>query len=231
MERRTIRFGSILLILISWIAVTGTFISSQVSSADEEGQKGCKSCHSKLSETLPKDHPRVEQEEVQSCLTCHAAKGEAASWGWIVHFGHYSAKGFEGDCWSCHLIDKAGKFEAYDSRMARLGLTTSKEEVGGMASYYKSWGSSGHLDHKHGLKKLSCGACHDAPFPSKRVPTERCIGCHGNYDQLAQKSSIHASGFWTHFSEKEIGCNACHKAHQDSVFLCNQCHTFDQKMP
>jgi hypothetical protein len=49
--------------------------------------------------------------------------------------------------------------------------------------------------------------------------------------QLGQKSSIHASALFAYFSEKEVGCNACHKAHQESVLLCNQCDTFDQKVP
>jgi len=227
---RTNRIGSVLSILIVWITV-GSFISSQVSLADEEGNAGCKSCHSKLSETLPKGHPSVEREEVKSCLTCHAGKGEAAPWEWIVHFRHYSEEAFSGDCWSCHLIDKAGDFTAYDSYSEKVAVKVSREDVGRMAFYYNSWGTSGYLDHRHGLKKLDCNACHGGPFPKEGASAGRCASCHGGYDQLGQKSSIHASALFAHFSEKEVGCNACHKAHQESVLLCNQCHTFDQKVP
>ena len=230
MGERMIRIGSVLLISIAWITI-GSFVSSQVSLADEEGKRGCKTCHSKLSETLPKGHPSVEQEEVKSCLTCHVTKGEAAPWEWIVHFWHYSEEAFSGDCWSCHLIDKAGDFTAYDSNSEKVTVKASREDMGRMAFYYNSWGTSGYLDHRHGLKKLDCNDCHGGPFPKGGAPTERCVSCHGGYDQLGQKSSMHSSGLYAHFSDKEVGCNACHKAHQESALVCNQCHTFDQKVP
>jgi len=223
--------GLVLLTLILLATVTGSFVFDPVSSATEEGQKGCKSCHSKLLETLPQGHPHVEAEEVKSCLACHTAKGEAAPWKWIVHFGHYSVEGFSGDCWSCHLIDQTGDFKAYDSHLEKAALRVNKEDVGRMAFYYNSWGTSRYLDHKHALKKLDCNDCHGGPFPKEGAPTERCVSCHGSYDQLGQKSSMHSSGLYAHFSDKEVGCNACHKAHRESALVCNKCHTFDQRVP
>ena len=227
MGGRVIPIGSAILVLFAIIMAGKDFGS--IGLAMEDTQRGCPSCHAGLSERLPQGHPPVEGEGVKSCPGCHAAKGSATPLEWIAHFKHYSAAGFPGDCWSCHLIDPTGNFRPYDLEVP--GVKVGKEEVGQLVPYYKSWGASNHLDHRHALKRISCGDCHGAPIPKEAVSMERCQGCHGSYNQLAQKTPVHASGLYSHFSDQEVGCDSCHKVHGESSLVCSQCHTFDQKVP
>jgi len=190
--------------------------------ASQETQEGCKSCHAKLSETLPKDHLPVIREEVKTCLICHVAGGAATAFEWTVHFKHYSNAEFVDDCWSCHLIDQEGNFKPYDGQTA--GLKVSKEEVDQMVPYYKSWGTSEYLDHGHALEKLSCVDCHGVFIPKEPVSTEQCFICHGSYKQIVQDSLVHYDAMFPHWTDEEVGCNSCHRAHEESVLLCDQCH-------
>jgi len=190
--------------------------------ASQETQEGCKSCHAKLSETLPEDHLSIAREEVKTCFICHVAGGAAPAFEWTVHFEHYSNAEFVDDCWSCHLIDQEGNFKPYD--LQTTGLKVSKEEVDQLVPYYKSWGTSEYLDHEHALEKLSCVDCHGVLIAKEPVSTEQCSVCHGSYEELAQKASIHYIGVHPHWTREEIGCDSCHKTHEESVEICDQCH-------
>ncbi len=236
MAVKIIGVGSLILSLVAGILLSGC-VRSNVTTPSlpmEDGAKGCKVCHSKLSEQVPKGHPAIEVEEegARSCLVCHESRDQASSWEWIIHFKHLSVAGLPGDCWSCHLIDRAGKFKAYDSNLVRMGVKYSKKEIiDRIGPYYRSWATSAYLDHKHALKKLTCEECHGVAFPTGYAPAKQCANCHGNYDKLAQKTSIHSRGFFEHFTDKEVECSECHKAHKESVLLCSKCHAFSQKVP
>lgn len=89
----------------------------------------------------------------------------------------------------------------------------------------------------HG-KMGGCQACHgtNAVTPAN-VPDDeidlngKCMACHGDFKKLADKSKRfdpHAS----HLSDRSpINCTACHTAHAKPKLVCNDCHTFDLKMP
>ncbi len=224
MNRRVIFIILVLFILAVIIFAKGKYSYNFPSAilASQEAQEGCKSCHVKLSETLPKDHLPVIREEVKTCLICHVAGGAATAFEWTVHFKHYSNAEFVDDCWSCHLIDQEGNFKPYDGQTA--GLKVSKEEVDQLVPYYKSWGTSEYLDHGHALEKLSCVDCHGVLIPKEPVSIEQCFICHGSYEQLAQKELKHSHAMYPHWTDEEVGCDSCHRAHEESVLLCYQCH-------
>ncbi len=56
----------------------------------------------------------------------------------------------------------------------------------------------------------------------------RCTMCHGSYEKLANKKlrfDPHAS----HLGN--INCTSCHSVHSKPRLVCNDCHSFDMKMP
>ena len=193
--------------------------------ASQETQEGCKSCHAKLSETLPEDHLSIAREEVKYCLICHSLEGPAAAFDWVIHLDHYSTPEFVGDCWSCHLIDEVGSFRLIEATDGK-GIKATEDIVEQMDLYFQSWATSEHLDHQHAQQSVTCGLCHGTFFPEERVSMEQCLRCHGSYEHVAALTedvdpNIHDS----HYGE--IRCTLCHKAHEDSVLYCNICHAFE----
>ncbi len=78
-----------------------------------------------------------------------------------------------------------------------------------------------------------CGTCHTKENAiggnAFVVPKdETCIACHGDYKALAKKTegldepNPHSS----HHYGAGVSCTACHKEHEKSVVLCNDCHEF-----
>ena len=87
-------------------------------------------------------------------------------------------------------------------------------------------------------KMGGCQVCHgtNAVTPAN-VPDDelelngKCMTCHGDFKKLADKSKKfdpHNS----HLSDRSpINCTVCHTGHQQPKLICNDCHTFDMKMP
>ena len=80
-----------------------------------------------------------------------------------------------------------------------------------------------------------CVACHgtNAVTPST-IPDDEyaindsCKTCHGGYEKLAVKTK-HIDPHASHMGN--VSCTVCHSAHQAPKLICNDCHTFDNKMP
>ena len=83
-----------------------------------------------------------------------------------------------------------------------------------------------------------CTACHGTnAVTAANVPDDeidlnnKCMACHGNYKKLADKTK-HFDPHASHLSDRSpINCTACHTAHAKPKLVCNDCHTFDLKMP
>ena len=89
---------------------------------------------------------------------------------------------------------------------------------------------SEHLDQRHANRKVTCEECHGLPSPAQKGSAERCIGCHRSYENataLPKTSSKDPHN--SHLGK--ISCTVCHKVHTNSVLYCNNCHTFDLKVP
>lgn len=86
----------------------------------------------------------------------------------------------------------------------------------------------------HG-KLGGCVACHgtNAVSPAS-VPddeyaiNEKCTMCHGSFDKLADKKK-HIDPHGSHLGN--VNCTVCHSAHTAPKLICNDCHTFNNKMP
>lgn len=70
-----------------------------------------------------------------------------------------------------------------------------------------------------------CIACHETAVPTSRPDSKKCIACHGTMDKIATVPNKfdklpHAS---PHYGNG-IECTVCHKEHQKSRAVCNDCH-------
>lgn len=100
-----------------------------------------------------------------------------------------------------------------------------------LAAYHQSLETSSLLDHKHALNNIGCIDCHGEPIPKEGLIKEKCLECHGSYEEVAEKAPTHNMAIQPHFGEQETECNSCHKAHKKSGLVCNQCHSFDMNVP
>jgi fumarate reductase flavoprotein subunit len=96
----------------------------------------------------------------------------------------------------------------------------------------ESSGSEGPLLlQKHLDKGAVCSGCHQENPPAKPVTEDKCLACHGTYEQLAKKTegknaaNPHAS------HNGDISCDSCHHVHKASENYCAQCHQFEFKVP
>ncbi|WP_028112147.1 flavocytochrome c [Ferrimonas kyonanensis] len=79
----------------------------------------------------------------------------------------------------------------------------------------------------------SCESCHAKPIgkvaDSETHENTQCKECHGGYEELAN-SELEFDPHSSHLGD--INCSSCHKAHEQPVFKCNDCHSFDiESMP
>jgi hypothetical protein len=189
---------------------------------------GCPSCHV-LADVLPEGHSREGVETIESCVNYHSTQSPPVAWGRIVHWKHYTLEVFPGDCWSCHGSDEASLFGLLGTNRGS-DAEVSRDKVERMESYFKSWAGSAYLDCSHGEHGTDCSDCHSGYFPEGPASMTACMECHGSYSGLSVTTgdadpNPHAS----HLGE--IDCGLCHKSHEDSVLVCNQCHNYNLVVP
>ena len=87
------------------------------------------------------------------------------------------------------------------------------------------------LADRHKNAGIDCEACHKENPPSKLVPMQVCLGCHGgDYAKLAEQTkTIALNPHDSHLGEAP--CKFCHHAHEPSVYYCASCHILDSKVP
>jgi len=86
------------------------------------------------------------------------------------------------------------------------------------------------LADRHQIKGNTCMSCHSVSPPKADVPMSVCMGCHGPYAKLAERTNKgehnpHAS----HLGD--IACDLCHHGHKPSVDHCSTCHSFGLNVP
>lgn len=83
--------------------------------------------------------------------------------------------------------------------------------------------------HKNG--SIDCEACHQEKPPSKLVPMQVCLGCHGgDYAKLAEQTKkVTPNPHDSHLGDE--ACEFCHHAHRASEYYCANCHVLDSKVP
>jgi hypothetical protein len=190
---------------------------------------GCSQCHKALSETLPQNHVNIRTQDIKYCAMCHGLENKVAPFEWIAHYPHYTANGFEGDCWSCHFMNKEGNFGVIGSQNnGRVDIDKDGGER--LRSFFDSWASSEYLDCVHAEARVSCSSCHAKFSVEEDFPVEVCLKCHGSYADMALVTKdTEPNPHESHLGE--INCTFCHKVHEPSMDLCEQCHAFDYKVP
>jgi hypothetical protein len=82
-----------------------------------------------------------------------------------------------------------------------------------------------YLADRHAARGIDCEDCHreGAPFrPAKSAP---CEGCHGDNDAVAKLTAkSRPNPHFTHLGD--VACLECHRAHQPSRLVCDDCHRF-----
>ncbi len=132
-----------------------------------------------------------------------------------------------GDCKACHgdqkvLPDGHAKIEGMTWKECQNCHTPKQQNLLGKIP----------ASHVHLLGGVTCVQCHGKGQP-KAVEMATCVKCHGSPDDLAKKTANvkpenpHTS---PHYGTT-LDCNLCHHQHAKSENYCNQCHTFDYKVP
>ena len=87
-----------------------------------------------------------------------------------------------------------------------------------------------YLADRHAERGVACASCHQETPPSKAVPADKCLSCHGDYAKLKELTKdAKPNPHYTHMLDQP--CAECHKAHKPSVNMCQECHQFDFKVP
>ena len=84
-------------------------------------------------------------------------------------------------------------------------------------------------------KMGGCASCHGtnavtaASVPDdERALNAQCQTCHGSYKDI-RKTGTEIDPHHSHLGD--INCTSCHTAHARPKLVCNDCHTFPNKMP
>jgi len=90
---------------------------------------------------------------------------------------------------------------------------------------------SAFLADKHKNAGIDCESCHKESPPSKPVPMQVCLGCHGgDYAKLAEQTKkVAPNPHDSHLGNAP--CEFCHHAHKPSEYYCATCHILDSKVP
>ena len=80
------------------------------------------------------------------------------------------------------------------------------------------------LETTHQNAGITCESCHGPDMSNMEIKKEKCIECHGDYDNLIQTSSVHFYGANPHWTESPAECSECHSMHKESIFACDRCH-------
>lgn len=105
--------------------------------------------------------------------------------------------------------------------LAVAALMSGAAAAGPLADTHNAMGGCAAC---HGTDKVVANAIPDDEYALNKS----CTNCHGGYDKLANKSKKidpHAS----HLGQ--VNCTSCHSAHAKPKLVCNDCHTFPNKMP
>lgn len=215
------------LILVVYITI---FSSINTTSAQTNQSIKCSGCHKKLSRVIPSSHNNYKVEPMFSCFICHKINGKAKPLGEKIHIAHLQKKpDIMANCFSCHIARKTGEvsFPGYPTMKA------DKESMQPKTTFFNSWMQSPYLDNFHRKVGVYCLGCHTNYMDELEVTEtqEKCIQCHGNYDELIAKTNALKYENNPHKSHyPDLKCSACHHGHKEFTDYCAQCHQFGYKI-
>ena len=133
-----------------------------------------------------------------------------------------------GDCGACHGKDKVLPDSHPDTKAMDWKACKACHQGDKMALAGKMPGS-----HVHQLTGVNCVGCHGKTEKPEALEMDKCVACHGSTAKLAEKTAKvkpenpHTS---PHYGT-ELDCNLCHRQHAKSENYCNQCHSFNFRVP
>ena len=177
--------------------------------------RGAKELYSYLFTDVTSEDIELESIPTRRCKNCHEDAHSEDEFSDRI-FPDIRETGDSQPCQQCH------------TEMGHLGLT--EEETEAYEPKYASWNYSEFMDNYHHENKVTCAACHGSSYPEEKASIENCEECHGGYDvQSELTSDVQPNPHDSHLGE--IRCTACHKSHQESSLVCNQCHEFELQTP
>lgn len=199
-------------------------IPSQVVFAQKQVPIRCSGCHERLSAVLPSSHKNYKGDNLSLCFSCHKTDGKKTLLGEKIHVSHLQKEpDTMKDCVSCHIANKDGEvtFPSYPN------MKEDKSRMQTILPFFNSWMSSSYLDNNHMKKGVYCLDCHTTYLDEFEVfeTQERCIKCHGNYDELIKLTAKAPYGNNPHKSHYvDLKCNVCHHGHKEFTNFCAKCH-------
>lgn len=199
-------------------------IPSQVVFAQKQVPIRCSGCHERLSTVLPSSHKNYKGDNLSLCFSCHKTDGKKTLLGEKIHVSHLQKEpDTMKDCVSCHIANKDGEvtFPNYPN------MKGDKSRMQTILPFFNSWMSSSYLDNNHKKKGVYCLDCHTTYLDEFEVfeTQERCIKCHGNYDELIKLTAKAPYGNNPHKSHYvDLKCNVCHHGHKEFTNFCAKCH-------
>ena len=130
-----------------------------------------------------------------------------------------------GNCIACHGSAKD---------LPAGHVDTSKMDMKACLECHKKKSLSGKipLGHIHALSGISCDKCHGNIDSPKPVMKDTCLRCHGTAENLASKTSnVEPNPHNNPHQGMGLECGVCHHQHKKSDNHCNQCHSFDYRVP
>ena len=85
------------------------------------------------------------------------------------------------------------------------------------------------LADRHGDRGQECDSCHKDNATKGDVPSEVCMECHGDRQQIMALTEEVMPN--PHDSHEDLICGNCHHGHKASENSCIQCHEFEFKVP
>ncbi len=202
-----------------------------VPSVPAETKAECPSAHDDTASALESDSANVKRFSIGACLVCHkpADNKFPAPNPFFTHLHRSLAAGGERPgCRTCHVWRDNGSFglEA-GGREINYG-TIRRTDLPLVLRKFSSWQRSPYLDSAHGKANVGCAACHGTrvPGPGAVAESSRCMGCHGFFECLADKTAPkdfpERNPHGSHLGQP--GCTLCHKGHTVSRSACLNCH-------
>ena len=89
-----------------------------------------------------------------------------------------------------------------------------------------------YINNTHTAKQgLGCEGCHNEAPPADKVKSEKCMECHGTFEDIGKNSDMWPNPHINH--NDDLRCEDCHHIHRPSDIYCNSCHehNFDWVVP